>query len=82
MLEWIYWSGVLKDKLKLLEVCYQNGSITMLATQDLLYLDKEAPEWLQECQQKLYEVSILMSSHQRYFGRQLEGKPVTITDGE
>lgn len=68
------------DKIKLVEITYQDSAITMVATMDLLYEDVTAPDWLQECQQKLREVNILMSKNHRYFGKKLESKPVTVTD--
>ena len=67
-------------EIKIVEILYQDGSITMTALQELLYEDLANPAWLQECQQKLREVNALMSCHHRYFGRQLEGTPITVTD--
>lgn len=71
---------MIKDKIDLVNIYYQDEAITMIATLDLLYEDEEAPGWLQECQQKLREVNILMSKNHRYFGKQLDSKPITVTD--
>lgn len=70
----------MNDNMQIITINYNNGAIKTVAPLVFLAQTKDNLCWQNEVAEMLDKLTILLSQNHRYFGRQLETKPIGMQE--